>query len=89
MTSKEHEQVPLWREEVSFRQDEERYVGRRQFGRFLVLTSAAMFAGNVWIWIRSRWHRLADMAAHPIARVGEIPVGGVKQFEYPTAHDPC
>ena len=26
-------QVPLWREEVSFRQDEERYVGRRQFGR--------------------------------------------------------
>jgi nitrite reductase/ring-hydroxylating ferredoxin subunit len=81
--------VPLWREEVSFRQAEERYVGRRQFGRFLVLTSAAMFAGNVWIWLRGRWKKLAEMAPRVIARRGEIPVGAVKPFDYPTANDPC
>jgi Rieske Fe-S protein len=100
MTSKQNEpgaatgtldrtQVPLWREEVSFRQAEERYVGRRQFGRFLVLTSGAMFVGNVWIWVRSRMRRLAEVAARPIARIGEIPVGGVKPFDFPTANDPC
>lgn len=82
-------QIPLWREEVSFRQSEERYVGRRQFGRFLVLTSAAMFAGNLWIWIRSRWHRLAVIAPRAIARGDEIPIGGVKPFDFPTANDPC
>jgi nitrite reductase/ring-hydroxylating ferredoxin subunit len=81
--------LPLWREEISFRQAEERYVGRRQFGRFLVLTSAAMFAGNVWIWIRSRLLRRPKLAAQLIARVGEIPVGAIKTFSYPTVNDPC
>src|SRR5262249_55803769 len=67
-------ELPLWREEISFRDEEERYVARRQFGRFLVLTSAAMFAGNVWIWLRSRMRRVASVLAVPIARVGEIAV---------------
>ena len=32
---------------------DERYVNRRQFAKFLVLTSAGMFVGNLWILIRS------------------------------------
>lgn len=80
---------PLWREEVSFRQAEERYVGRRQFGRFLLLTSAAMFAGNVWIWLRSKTRKLAELPRRAIATVGSIPVGGVALFNYPGPNDPC
>jgi Rieske Fe-S protein len=80
---------PLWREEVSFRQAEERYVGRRQFGRFLMLTSAAMFAGNVWIWLRSQARKLAEIPRRVIGTVGTIPVGGVALFNYPGPNDPC
>jgi arsenite oxidase small subunit len=79
----------LWREEVSFRQAEERYVSRRQFGRFLVLTSLGMFVGNVWIWARSRASRVPQFFARTIARAGEIPVGAVKTFSYPGPDDPC
>jgi Rieske Fe-S protein len=82
---------PLWREEVSFRELDERYVNRRQFGKFLVLTSLAMFAGNLWILIRARLG-LGQVPAYPrqpVARVGEVPVGGVRQFSYPGPADPC
>ena len=80
---------PLWREEVSFRQAEERYVGRRQFGRFLMLTSAAMFAGNVWIWVRSKTRKLAELPRRAIGAIGAIPIGGVSLFNYPGPNDPC
>jgi Rieske Fe-S protein len=80
---------PLWREEVSFRQAEERYVGRRQFGRFLVLTSVAMFAGNVWIWVRSRARQLAALPRRVIGVASALPVGGVQLFNCPGPNDPC
>jgi len=79
----------LWREEVSFRQAEERYVSRRQFGRFLVLTSLGMFVGNVWIWARAQARRVPEFLARTVARASEIPIGGVKVFNYPGPDDPC
>jgi nitrite reductase/ring-hydroxylating ferredoxin subunit len=79
----------LWREEVPFRQSEEKYVNRRQFGRFLTLTSLAMFVGNVWIWARSRARQVPQLLVRTIARADEIPVGGVKMFAYPGPDDPC
>ena len=43
-----------------------------------------MFAGNLWILARSWLHaRRRRIPRKPIARAGEIPVGGVKLFEYP------
>jgi hypothetical protein len=42
-----------WAEEFSVHGAEDKYVLRRQFTKFLVLTSFGMFAGNVWIWVRS------------------------------------
>jgi hypothetical protein len=46
--------VPLWRDEFPVRTADERYVTRRQFSRFLVLTSLGMFVGNLWILVRAR-----------------------------------
>lgn len=80
---------PLWREEFSIFGADERYVGRRQFAKFLVLTSLGMFAGNVWILVRSWLAGEPAFPARPVARVGEIPVGGVKLFRYPGPEDPC
>lgn len=79
----------LWREEFSIHSGEERYVTRRQFARFLVLTSFGMFVGNLWILGKS-W--LFRTPAHPMTRVGslaDLPVGGSRVFHYPTPDDPC
>lgn len=81
---------PLWREEFSVFKSDERYVNRRQLTKFLTLTSLAMFAGNVWILIRSWFHGKPEAASEvAIARVGEIPVGGVKLFQYPHEGEQC
>jgi Rieske Fe-S protein len=84
------ERRPLWAEEFSVHAAEDKYVLRRQLTKFLVLTSFGMFVGNVWIWARSLFvpepEELPEMA---VAVPGEIPVGGVKLFTYPTPRDPC
>src|SRR5215469_13186374 len=79
----------LWRDEFSVFMERERFVGRRQLIKFLTLTSLGMFAGNVWILIRSWLHRDQTYPRLEIARAGEIPVGGVKLFRYPAANDQC
>jgi Rieske Fe-S protein len=80
---------PLWREEFSIHGADERYVNRRQFAKFLVLTSLGMFAGNVWIVAKSWLTRRTPYPLRPVARIGEVPVGGVKIFNYPGPDDPC
>ena len=42
------------REEFSVYAAEDAYVQRRQFTKFLVLTSFGMVAGNGWIWLQAR-----------------------------------
>lgn len=82
--------TPLWAEEFSVHAAEDAYVLRRQFTKFLVLTSLAMVTGNAWIWVRSLF---AD--PHPeypemtVAQASEIPAGGVKLFSYPSPIDPA
>jgi Rieske Fe-S protein len=81
---------PLWREEFSVFLADERYVSRRQLTKFLTLTSLAMFAGNLWILVKSWFRRPAE--AYPavtIAQAAEIPVGGVKLFQYPAQGEQC
>lgn len=81
---------PLWAEEFSVHGAEDAYVLRRQFTKFLVLTSLGMVTGNAWIWMRSLF-----AAPHPdypeavVANAADVPVGGVKLFSYPTPADPA
>lgn len=81
--------APLWKDEFSVFTADERYVNRRQFTKFLTLTSLAMFVGNLWILARSIFHRPPSFEPRVIAAIGEVPVGGVKQFAFPTAQDRC
>ncbi len=80
---------PLWREEFSVHGADERYVNRRQFAKFLVLTSLGMFVGNVWILVKGWLTGKPVFPVREVARLGEIPVGGVKLFRYPGPQDPC
>ena len=80
---------PLWREEFSIFKADERYVNRRQLAKFLVLGSLGMFVGNLWILARS-WFRKAPVSVRSVvAKAGEIPVGGVKLFQYPKPGEQC
>jgi Rieske Fe-S protein len=81
--------APLWRDEFSVYTADERYVNRRQFTKFLTLTSFGMMVGNLWVLAKSRLHREPAFPRVAIARLDEIPVGGVKVFHYPSADDPC
>jgi len=80
---------PLWKEEFSVRAADERYVTRRQLTKFLVLTSFGMFVGNLWILVRSLLYKTPTYPQQTVARLGEIPVGGVKLFTFPTQDDRC
>ena len=54
--------APLWQDEFSVFAADERYVSRRQFTKFLTLTSFSMLVGNLWIFAPSAmekkplWH---------------------------------
>lgn len=69
---------------------EDAYVLRRQFTKFLVLTSFGMVSGNAWIWMRTLFAE--PHATYPeadVAAAAEVPLGRVKLFTYPTEHDPA
>jgi Rieske Fe-S protein len=81
--------TPLWRDEFSVYTADERYVNRRQFAKFLTLTSLGMMAGNLWMLAKSLLYRETTYPRAAVAGLEEIPVGGVKTFNYPTPNDPC
>jgi Rieske Fe-S protein len=84
------DEQPAWRQDFPIDWPQDQYVERRDFMKFLVLISAAMTAGQLWIagenWFRRR------QGLSEIRRIGsldEIAVGGVIVFNYPGDHDPC
>ena len=79
----------LWKDEFSIHAADERYVSRRQFTKFLTLASLGMFVGNLWILVRSYLGKSVVFPRATVAEAGEIPVGGVKLFAYPTPADRC
>jgi Rieske Fe-S protein len=83
------EREPLWKEEFSISKADERYVNRRQLAKFLTLGSLGMFAGNLWIVIRSWFRKAPQFSPTVVANAGEIQVGAVKLFEYPKPGEQC
>ena len=84
------EAQPAWRQDFPIDWPQDHYVERRDFMKFLVLTSAAMTAGQLWI-AAENWFRRRQGAAEirRIASLDDIAVGGVVVFNYPGEHDPC
>jgi len=81
---------PAWAEEFSVYAAEDAYVQRRQFTKFLVLTSLGMAAGQAWIWMKELTTR--PRSEWPVKIVGlasDIAPGTVRFFRYPEETDPC
>ena len=81
---------PAWRQDFPIDWPQDLYVERRDFMRFLVLTSAAFTLGQVSIGVQN-WYRKrrGQPPVQRIASVDEVAVGGAVTFAYPDAHEPC
>lgn len=81
---------PAWRQDFPIDWPQDLYVERRDFMKFLVLTSAAFVVGQLWIGVQN-WYRRerGQLPRQRIASLDDLAVGGALAFSYPDAHEPC
>jgi nitrite reductase/ring-hydroxylating ferredoxin subunit len=69
---------------------EDNLIARRDFAKFLVLTSGAFVAGQAWIAAKSLVRaRRAPAGRKRIAALASVLPGSAVMFSYPDDHDPC
>jgi Rieske Fe-S protein len=80
-----------WKQDFPVPSGEDSYATRREFTKFLGLTSVAFLAGTVVAAARKLWKqaRASQSDAVPVAALEELPAGGTKLFRYPTQDDAC
>jgi nitrite reductase/ring-hydroxylating ferredoxin subunit len=84
-----HDQ-PQWRNDFPIDWPQDELVARRDFTKFLVLTSFAFAVGQVWIAVENiARKRRGQPPLRMIAKLDAIPVGGALTFAYPEPHDDC
>jgi nitrite reductase/ring-hydroxylating ferredoxin subunit len=85
-----HAEQPRWRQDFPVDVPQDNYIQRREFTKFLVLTSFAFTCGQIWIAWENR--RRASRGREPLRRIAtldQIPEGGSLVFRYPTEDEPC
>jgi Rieske Fe-S protein len=84
------DEQPKWRRDFPIDAPQDEYVARRDFMKFMVLTSLAFAVGQIWIaaqnWLRQR---RAIAAPRRVAALADVPVGGAITFDYPGETDRC
>jgi Rieske Fe-S protein len=80
---------PRWRQDFPTDLPADDALARREFTKFLVLTSGAFVAGQCWIALMSLLRHGGPLTEKQIAAEADVPVGGVVEFGYPTEDDPC
>jgi Rieske Fe-S protein len=84
-----HEQ-PRWRRDFATDWPEDNFIARRDFAKFLVLTSGAFVAGQAWIAANSLVRgRRTPPGRIKIGSLSAIDRGAAMMFAYPTPQDPC
>ena len=84
------EAQPVWRQDFPIDWPQDLYVERRDFMKFMVLTSAAFTVGQLWIGAANWWRRRRGEALIlRVASIDDLAVGGAVVFNYPDEHEPC
>ncbi len=78
-----HESQPRWRQDFPIDWPQDQYIFRREFIKFLLLTSGAFTAGQFWFLLHNFFRQKKAPLALEIARVEDIPIGGSRLFKYP------
>lgn len=81
---------PRWRNDFAIDWPKDHHVTRREFSKFLVLTSGAFVVGQGWIAAQSLVRqRRPPPPRLRIASLDELRPGSARMFDYPGEHDPC
>jgi Rieske Fe-S protein len=80
---------PRWRQDFPFDIPEDDALARREFTKFLVLTSGAFVAGQCWIGVMSQLRNEEAFPEQRIAAENDVSPGDVVEFRYPTDDNPC
>lgn len=84
------EAQPAWRQDFPIDTPQDQYVARRDFMKFMVLTSLAFTVGQGMIGAQSLLQRSSEPPGERmIGRLSDLPLGGVLMFNYPRPHDAC
>jgi Rieske Fe-S protein len=84
------EAQPAWRQDFPIDWPLDHYVERRDFMKFMVLTSLALTVGQFWIAAQNWWRRRTGAPGMKrVAGLRDLPAGGVLTFTYPGEHDDC
>jgi Rieske Fe-S protein len=81
---------PKWRRDFPIDSAQDGYVARRDFTKFLGLTSLAFVVGQFWIAVENHWRKARGrLPILPIARLDELAIGAAATFNYPSETDPA
>jgi nitrite reductase/ring-hydroxylating ferredoxin subunit len=79
---------PHWVQDFPTDVPDDDHVARREFVKFLVLTSGAFVAGQCWI-AASALREKSPTPRKQVATVAELEAKRVVEFRYPDDHEPC
>jgi Rieske Fe-S protein len=81
---------PQWRQDFPIDWPQDELVARRDFTKFMVLTSLAFATGQVWILAQNALRkRRGAPPIMPITPIADIEIGQTIVFNYPGPHDPA
>lgn len=84
------DQQPAWRGDFPIDWPQDQYVERREFMKFMVLTSLALTVGQFWIAAQNWWRRRRGAPEiRRIASLDQLAAGALVTFTYPGPQDDC
>jgi len=83
------DEQPRWKQDFPTDVDTDHALARREFARFMTLTSGAFVAGQGWIATMSSIEKRESYPEKRIAEEDAVPPGGAVEFRYPDDDEPC
>ena len=78
--------IPSWRRQFPYRLDADEIVARREFLRYALFTSGALFVGTVALALLAPLRR-GPAEPKAVARLSELRAGEARYFRYPGPQD--
>lgn len=86
-TERVRRRLTRWQAEFPYHWDADEQVSRRELLRFAVMASGTLFAATAGVVALNYLRPLLIVRRQAIAQVTDVPQGGVRYFQYPTADD--
>lgn len=90
-SSKDRVGEPRWKEDFPVTWEDDHYITRREFAKFLTLGSGLLVGVSSVVTVVGKWFWKSTQTGPRvrIASLADVAEGGSLQFRYPTDEDPC